>query len=510
MVPSVPSVLPPFLSPILDTVLDAVVVMANDGRVLAWNGVCEKVFGWTSQEAIGRSLSDLLVPAEHRLAHEAGLARLNDGGDARVLNRRIEITALCRDGREIPVELSITTAQVGAASCFVGFLRDITERRNAEALLRRQALETKLMFEIAHMAAASESFDAALERALSAICELTGWPVGHAFVVPAGVEAVPISTSVWVEARQGAADALKVATAKTAFVSGKGLPGMILQSGEPLWVADTDRDANFPRKGLGFRGAFGFPLKSEGKTVAILEFFSESPKAPDPGVLQTVRALGDQVGRVFERKKTEERQTLLLNELGHRVKNILTIVQAVAHLTFHKAKDLDAAYAAFTSRMNALADAQSLLVGGQWRRASLRAVIEAALSGCGDPRDRARLSGPEIEVSATNAMSISLAVHELCTNALKYGALSNEQGIVDVTWGFETAGGKKQFFFEWTERGGPPIVEPSRKGFGTHLLERGLARNLGGKVHLEYAHAGLQCRFTVAIPEDGGQLNSSP
>lgn len=498
---STSSALHPSLAPILNTVLDAVVVLARDGRVMAWNSVSEAVFGWTEQEAAGQKLSALIIPEQHREAHEIGLARLNEGCEPRVLNRRIEITAVCRDGREIPVELSITTAQTGTDTCFVGFLRDITERRNAEALLRRQALETKLLFEIAHMAAASESFDESLERALLAICELTSWPVGHAFVVPSGSAATPISTSIWVETRKGVADEIKAATQETTFASGEGLPGMILQTGEPLWVADTDRNANFPRKGLGFRGAFGFPLKSEGKTVAILEFFSVGPKAPDPGLLQTVRALGDQVGRVFERKKTEERQQLLLNELSHRVKNILTIVQAVAHLTFHKAADLEAASAAFNSRVRALADAQSLLVDGQWRRTSLRAVIEAALSGCGDPRERARLCGPDIEVSATNAMSISLAVHELCTNALKYGALSNEQGIVDIDWGYEAAQGNKQFFFEWRERGGPPIVQPLQKGFGTHLLERGLARDLGGEVHLEYASSGFHCRFTAPIPQ---------
>ena len=162
--------LPGELWPILDTVLDAVIVLSKDGRVVAWNGLAEYTFGWTSSEACGRKLSDLIVPPEHRASHEEGMVRLHGGGTPRVLNRRIEMPALCKDGRQIPVELSITTAQGTDTSYFVGFLRDISERRAAEEALRRQLREHLVMLEITQFASQANSFEEAVRAILGAVC----------------------------------------------------------------------------------------------------------------------------------------------------------------------------------------------------------------------------------------------------------------------------------------------------------------------------------------------------
>jgi PAS domain S-box-containing protein len=126
-------------SPILDTVLDAVVIMDADGIVLGWNQVACETFGWGSDEAVGRALADLIVPAQHRAAHCAGLARYRDTGKAHVLRQRIEITALRKSGEEFPVELSITVAGLGAHHVFIGYLRDISDRWQAEQAARQQA-----------------------------------------------------------------------------------------------------------------------------------------------------------------------------------------------------------------------------------------------------------------------------------------------------------------------------------------------------------------------------------
>ena len=494
----IPRLLSPDLTPILETVLDAVVVMSEAGLVLAWNAVAEATFGWTAEDTVGRPLEESLIPERYREAHDEGLRRLVAGGEARVLNRRIEIFALCKDGREVPIELSITTTAGDHGRCFVGFLRDITERRETEERLRNQALEARLTFEITQMAAESDSFEVALESALSAICEITGWPVGHALVVSAGDSRLLVSTPIWVETREGAASDLKRATAETQFFSGVGLPGKILADGEPLWVSDMDHASDLPRKGTGFRGAFGFPLKNEGTVIAVLEFFTESPISPDSALLLTVRTLGEQVGRVFERKRTQDRQQLLMNELNHRVKNILAVVQAVAHRSLAGAADPQQGYEAFMSRLMALSGAQDLLVAQDWSGASLREIVDMAMTGCGSDDRRVTVSGPDIEVPASSAVSISLAVHELCTNAFKYGALSVDGGHVRITWGREDEHKDGAFFFEWRESGGPPVLPPTRKGFGSSLIQRGIARELGGRAEIDYAPEGLVCRFTTS------------
>lgn len=490
----------PALAPILATVLDAVVVMAPDGTIAGWNRIAEETFGWTWAEVRGGTLGNVIVPPQHRKAHHDGLLRLQNGGEPHVINRRIEITALHKDGREMPIELSITQAPSATGSVFVGFIRDISERRQAEELIERQALESRLMFEIASMAAESDSYEAALKKALESICKITGWPVGHAFVIPPGNPNVLRSTEVWVEIEKGVSARLQAATNAISFGPGVGLPGRILLSGEPLWITDTEAEENFPRKGLGFRAAFGFPIKAEGRTIAILEFFSEDEIPPEPSILLTVRAIGQQVGRVLERMQTHDHRNLLLHELNHRVKNILSVVQAVAQQTFRRSTTLEEAADALRGRFMAIAKAQDTLVSQNAGGASLSDIIEGALDGSGVSLDRVSLSGPDLEVSTRNAVTVSLAIHELCTNAFKYGSLSAEGGEVRIRWEMGNNANGKPFFFEWREVGGPVVKPPDHKGFGSSLLERGLAAQLGGQISLDYAPAGVVCTFTAPLP----------
>lgn len=489
--------LDPALAPVLDTVLDAVVVMDVGGRVVGWNRVAAETFGWSHDEAVGRMLGELIVPPAHRAAHAAGLRRVLGEGAPRVLNRRIEITALRRTGEEFPIELSITTAPTTGGTVFVGFLRDITEQVRAAEALRRQSQKAQLLFDLAQMAAEAESFEAALEQALRAICALSGWSVGHAFVVPPGDPDTLVSTPIWIESEPGIAAALRAKTEALTFRPGFGLPGVILATGEPLWIADTDGSDNFPRWKLGFRGAFGFPLKSDGATVAVLEFFTRSPMAPDPELLLTVRALGEQVGRVFERRRREDREKLLSSELNHRFKNMLAVIQALASQTFAGSGASREAVAAFGGRLRAIAQAQDMLFAADREELGLRDAIETAITGSGNAPERFAIEGQNIGFPPERAVPVMLAVHELCTNSLKYGALSVPEGRISIAWGADPA--NERFVFEWREHDGPPVTPPTRQGFGTKLVERGLAAELGGEVALSYPVEGLVCRFTAPL-----------
>jgi len=292
------------LRPLLETALDAVVAMTSDGIVAEWNPVAERTFGWKREEAIGRLMADLIVPPVHREAHIKGIERYNRTGEARVLDQRLEISAIDRDGREFPVELSITATKIAGQKLFVGFLRDIGDRKRAEQILVRQAHEAELLFEVTRFAAESESVEPVIAETLKAICQLTGWPVGHAFAISAADPDLLVSTDIWHGSDHPNFDRLRKVTRSTEFKKGVGLPGLILESGEPAWFSDTENEAAFVRKGLGFGAAFGFPLKSSGEIVAVLEFFTTGETAPDAELLLTVRTLGEQVGRVFERSRS--------------------------------------------------------------------------------------------------------------------------------------------------------------------------------------------------------------
>ena len=489
------------LSPVLETALDAVVVMRADGTVAAWNAVAERTFGWTSSEAVGRLMADLIIPEQHRDAHCAGLGRYNETGEERVLNRRIEISALHSDGREIPVELSITTAAALHEKIFIGFLRDISERREAEARLTRQARETKMLFDITSMAAETGSFEGALRACLEAICQLTGWPVGHAMVLKPGAAEL-VSTEIWHEAEPGSAGPLKDATARLRFTPGVGVPGRMLETGEPVWVSDAESEPSFARKGLGFGAAFGFPVKSEGRIIAALEFFSRGTALPDAELLLTVRTLGEQVGRVLERKRTEEHQRLLLNELNHRVKNTLAVIQSIASQTFRGDAATPEARTAFESRLSAFAAANDLLTRRNWKEASLHQVIEEAGVGCGAGQGRIGIEGEDVMLAPRTAVSIAMALHELCTNAVKHGALSNDAGSVTISWTVEKQSENRRLKLCWAEQGGPPVEPPQRRGFGSRMIERGLAAELGGSVELSFRPEGVRCAVDAPLPRD--------
>ena len=201
---------------------------------------------------------------------------------------------------------------------------------------------------------------------------------------------------------------------------------------------------------------------------------------------------------ITERKRAEASQHLLLEELNHRVKNTLAMVQSIASQTLRATPAAERFPEAFQSRLQALAQAHDLLTRGQWRGASLHEVAEVTLSPHTTPGGRVKISGPPVALSPGIAVSLHLALHELATNAAKYGALSVEQGEVKLQWAV-TGGVQPALRIEWGESGGPPVVPPQRRGFGSRLIERGLAHEVDGEVDLAFSPKGVVCRVTVPL-----------
>ena len=162
------------LAAVLETALDAVVVMRFDGTVAAWNRKAEQTFGWTSEEAEGRRMSDLIIPPRFRRLHEEGLSRFHGTGEGPVLDRHIEITALNRAGRELPVELSITVVDQFGDPVFIGFIRNITERHDAE--LRQQRMVRELSHRVKNMLASCSLLPAARRLSPSCSTRRSRWP----------------------------------------------------------------------------------------------------------------------------------------------------------------------------------------------------------------------------------------------------------------------------------------------------------------------------------------------
>ena len=203
------------------------------------------------------------------------------------------------------------------------------------------------------------------------------------------------------------------------------------------------------------------------------------------------------VGRdISERKRFERQQQMLVGELNHRVKNTLAIVQSLAHQSFEKDATNRHAVASFEGRLQALAAAHNLLTRKNWESASMADVVTEALAlFC--VQDRCVTEGPTLMLPPSTAVALSLATHELATNAAKYGALSNDSGRVSVRWSVDAG----VLTFVWREEGGPTVLPVTRVGFGTKLIQRTLAAELKGKAELMFEPTGLICRVEARSPE---------
>ncbi len=221
----------------------------------------------------------------------------------------------------------------------------------------------------------------------------------------------------------------------------------------------------------------------------------------------TVSPVRDATGRIVgaskiardirARKGAETLQRLLMNELNHRVKNVLATVRAIATKTF-RGEEHTLARTAFDARLLALSKAHDLLTAESWSGAELTTLVEEVLSPYGTAN--IAVTGPRLRLPSEVVLSFSLALHELATNAAKYGALSVPTGRVEVQWSL-VRGESPRLTMSWTERGGPPVATPRHKGFGSRLIEL-LSTQMNGEVRIEYAPSGVVCEIEAPFQRE--------
>ena len=490
------------LSSVLNTALDAVIVMDSRGAIVDWNDIAVDVFGWRRTEAVGSQLSELIIPSKFREAHRRGLEAFLRTGEGPVLRKRIEVTALRKSGAEFPVELSITPYQSDGAPLFLGFLRDITDRKRIAEHLERQALQARILYETISFAAQASSFEDALQNCLAAVQTLTGWPLGHVYLPSDSYPPLLLPSNIWHPANHNTYEALKAVTAKTSFAVGEGLPGLVMQTGEPVWISDVGADARFLRKkaveDLLITSALGFPVKSAGSTIAVIEFFTPTRSEPDHQLLLAVRSIGDQVGRVFERRLAEtklhrqsEHQKLLLAELNHRVKNMLTVVTGIAAQTMRNNDSMQDFNRSFLDRLDALSQAHTLVASKNWGATPLKDLIAQILAPYSDNSDQISIEGPSISLSPKTALALNLVLHELVTNAAKYGALSKPSGRLSILWSHADED-QNRLRLAWAETGLSIQARPTRSGFGTRLINAVVKGEMGGRLISKWEPGALE------------------
>jgi two-component sensor histidine kinase/PAS domain-containing protein len=278
----------------------------------------------------------------------------------------------------------------------------------------------------------------------------------------------------------------------------------------------NDPHFGMPRNHLPVRSYLAVPVQSRSEGVIGGLFFGhEEPGRFKDSHVELIRGIASQAAIAFDnarlyreaqveieqRKKAEQRQSLLINELNHRVKNTLAIVQGLAQQSFKGKLPVEEAREAFDARLGALAAAHNLLTRKRWETALLSEIISDSVSATtGELSSRVTCDGSEVVLPPQTAVSLAMAVHELCTNAIKHGALSNETGTIAVRWDVIPGESGPRLHLEWKETGGPTVTAPTRRGFGSRMIERGLAAELHGSVTLDFAPDGLRCTIDAPLP----------
>jgi len=270
-------------------------------------------------------------------------------------------------------------------------------------------------------------------------------------------------------------------------------------------TGEVDRGAAARRKGLPAEGrrisqqgesSLGpIRLRNDGSLVWVS--LSVSPLRNAEGAVIGASKI---VRNMTERRRADQHREILVGELNHRAKNSLAMVQAIASQTLASATSLEAAKLAFDSRLGALARGHDLLTHGNWVGTDLTSVVKATIEPHGGGVNRFHIEGPKVELSPATALTFTLALHELCTNAAKYGALSVRKGHVTIVWQLTGEGADSRLQLRWTENGGPTVKQPVRKNFGSRLIEQALAMELNGDVRIEYLPSGVVCNIDAPLP----------
>jgi two-component sensor histidine kinase len=280
-------------------------------------------------------------------------------------------------------------------------------------------------------------------------------------------------------------------------------------SGRSVWMEDLplvmtrhgyDEETNF---------TFSYsPVRDDnGRIVGMLNTVTETTRNVQDklALLRVNEELAIEVERtrvaLDQRLASEQQQRILQRELAHRMKNTLAMVQAIVAQSIRHATSLEEAVVAVSSRINALAAAQDALMDESWEKASIVDVVATAIRPHADGEHRIVVTGPDVSLTAQQALGLSLAIHELGTNAIKYGALSTDDGRVLIEWDVDQDG---SFEFRWTEVNGPQVREPSRRGFGSRLIERIVGSYFSGRGALTYDPRGVHFKLTGRLTAENG------
>jgi len=429
-----------YLAAIVASSADAILGTTRDGTIRSWNAACERLFGRASEEMIGQSVLDI-VPGELWDEEQAILARVASGASI----ENYETVRLAADGR--PIEAAVTLSPIrDALGVVIGIssvVRDISEKKQAE---RGAAMLAAII---------TSTTDGVVSKTLEGI--VTSWNKSAERILGySEAEMLNKSISKIIPPDRQTEEDRILATV---------LAGDIIDNFETVRV------------------------RKDGALIDVAVTVS-----PVRDALGRIVGASKIVRDITDKRQTREQLRTLLAEVNHRSKNLLSLVQAIARQMTRRGQQLD--LDRFLERLQALAGNQDLLIRNDWRFIPLSELVGSQLRSFGDAiGSRIRIEGPPIELTPEAAQAIGMAMHELATNAAKYGALANKDGRIDISWTRDDL----SFTMSWIEHGGPPVTAPTRSGFGSKVISDMVRLSLDGTVEVLFPTSGLRWHLTCPI-----------
>ena len=275
--------------------------------------------------------------------------------------------------------------------------------------------------------------------------------------------------------------------------------GAALRRGESVVIADVHEDDRVEDttalETIGVRSLVNLPLMDGNRLKAVMFVDDMRPRKWSDSEIAFLQSIFDRADASIERVRSETERDMMSAELAHRMKNMLSIAQVIVSQSLRRVEGLDAERNAIAGRLNALGDAQDVLTEVNNQEAGIRTVMEAVLQPH-NTLDHMTMHGPDLTLPSQQVLGLSLALHELATNAAKYGALSNEDGRVDITW---SKGEDGAFELRWSENAGPPVTPPAQRGFGSTILDRITGQYFGGTSRVDFQPTGIVFTLTGRV-----------
>lgn len=427
-------------------------------------------------------LEDLVVGADEGLRSDA--ASRSDGSAPADVEYRIRRTD---DGRErwIARRARFLRDDHGRVASMVGTVHDISERKGFQ-------LQTAALLDLGDRLRTSAS----RADVVGAASEILGRTLGASRAGYAHIDA----TDQRFEVERDWTSPGVASLAGRYDVAVFGSTVARVRGGETLVVDDlrqTPSLAGDPGYGPGTRAHITVPLIDKERLVGILYVHQAEPRTWTKADVDFVHGVSDRTHAALAKLQAESDQRLLNEELSHRMKNTMAMIQAIAVYTL-KGVTEKSAVAVFTERLHALSKAHEILLQQSWSSAPMGAVVRSVLETLGQMQ-RFAIEGPDITLGPRSTLSLSLMIHELTTNAVKYGALSSETGRVAVAWRLDGQGDEATLVFAWSEEGGPPALPPARQGLGSRLIRAGLVGT--GGVDLRYTPSGFEAEMRAPLDQ---------